>query len=122
MVCVEVEPDLAESCLWMLTSLGLRVEVCLCFSDAQRRLQQGGFDLLLTDQNLDGGHSGIELLHALHRMPHGPDIPALMLSAHGSQADRSASLAAGFDGHLVKPLDAQQVSLAILAALRARAA
>ena len=55
-------------------------------------------------------------------MAHGPDIPALMLSAHGHQADRSASLAAGFDGHLVKPLDAQQVSLAILAALRARAA
>lgn len=105
----------------MLTSLGMRVEVCRCFSDAQRRLQQGEFDLLLTDLNLDCGHTGIELLRKLRRLPHGADMPALILSADGSQADRSASLAAGFDGHLLKPLDTQQVSRAILEGLRARA-
>lgn len=60
----------------MLTSLGTRVEVCLCFSDAQRRLQPGEFDLLLTDLNLDRGHTGIELLRELRRLPHGPDAGA----------------------------------------------
>ena len=119
---VEDEPDIAESCHWMLTALGMQVEVFVRFADARHRLAQGGFDLLLTDLNLDAGHSGLELLRALRQMPHGLDLPALILSAFGSQADRSASQAAGFDDHLVKPLDVQQVSRAILAALRARSA
>ena len=120
-VYVEDELDIAESCQWMLASLGMRVEVFLRFTDAQQRLQQGGFDLLLTDLNLDGGHSGLELLRQLRGRPDGPGLPALILSAHGSDADRAASRAAGFDDHLVKPLDALQVARAILAALRARA-
>ncbi len=120
-VYVEDEPDIAESCHSMLTSLGLRVEVFVRFVDAQRRLQHGGFDLLLTDLNLDAGRTGLDLLRELRRMPHGRDLPALILSAFGSELDRSTSQAAGFDNHLVKPLDIQQVGLAILAALRARA-
>ena len=120
-VYVEDEPDIAESCHSMLTSLGMRVEVFVRFADAQRRLQQGGFDLLLTDLNLDAGRTGLDLLHELRLTPHGRDMPALILSAFGSEADRSASRAAGFDDHLVKPLDAQQVSRAILAAMGTRA-
>ena len=79
MVYVDDEPDIAESGQWLLTSLGMGVEVFVCFADAQRRLPQGGFDLLLTDLNLDGGHTGLELLGELRRLPHGVDMPALTL-------------------------------------------
>ena len=43
MVYVDDEPDSAESGQWLLTSLGMGVEVFVCFADAQRRLTQGGF-------------------------------------------------------------------------------
>lgn len=118
-VYVEDEPDIAESGQWLLASLGMRVQVFLRFAEAQHRLCQPGVDLLLTDLNLDDGHTGIDLLRGLRQAPHGQATPALILSAYGSDADRQASLAAGFNGHLIKPLDAQQVSRAILAALRA---
>ena len=106
----------------MLSSLGINVETCLTFEQAQRRVRQGGFDILLTDLNLDGGHTGLDLLQVLRQTPHGREMPALILSAYGSEADRHASLTAGFAQHLVKPLDASHVSQALLAALPSRSA
>jgi len=119
-VYVEDEPDIAESCEFMLSSLGINVETCRTFEHAQRRVRQGGFDVLLTDLNLDAGHTGLDLLRVLRQTPHGRDMPALILSAYGSEADRQASLSAGFAQHLVKPLDASHVSQALLAALASR--
>ncbi len=114
---VEDEPDIAESGALMLSSLGLQVTTCLRFEDARARLLNGGFDVLLTDLNLDGGHTGLELLQALREAPHGRAMPALILSAYGSDADRTATLAAGFAQHLVKPLDVNQLCGALLQAL-----
>jgi len=121
-VYVEDEPDIAESCELMFGSLDIKVETCLTFDQAQRRVRQGGFDILLTDLNLDGGHTGVELLQVLRQTPHGRDMPALILSAYGSEGDRRASLSAGFAQHLVKPLDVSHVSQALLAALASRSA
>ncbi len=117
-VYVEDEPDIAESCTLMLRALGVQVTTCLHFEEAMRRLTQGDFDVLLTDLNLDRGHTGLQLLQALRDMPHGKAVPALILSAYGSEADRQGTLAAGFAQHLVKPLDVNQVSHALLQVLQ----
>jgi DNA-binding response OmpR family regulator len=37
----------------------------------------------------------------------------LVVSAFGADRDRHATAAAGFDGHLVKPLDAAAIAAAI---------
>ena len=119
-VYVEDEPDIAESCGLMLRALGVKVETCVTFEQAQRRVLGGGFDILLTDLRLDGGHSGVELLQLLRQTPNGRSMPALVLSAHGSEADRRASLDAGFAQHLVKPSDANSISTALLAQMGGR--
>lgn len=113
-VYVEDEPDIAEGCELMLRSLGVDVQTCLNFEQARSRLQEGGFDVLLTDLNLDQEHTGLELLQTLRQTSHGRHLPALILSAYGSDADRRASLAAGFYRHLVKPLDVNQLARALL--------
>lgn len=120
---VEDEPDIAEGGRLMLASLGASVELCLGFAEACQRLERGGFDVLLSDLNLGGGHSAIELLGRLRALPHGRGVPALVLSAYGRADDREATRRAGFAGHLVKPVDATAVARALLdAAGRATAA
>lgn len=114
---VEDEPDIAEGGRLMLASLGASVELCLGFDEACQRLARGGFDVLLSDLNLGGGHSAIELLARLRAVPHGRALPALVLSAYGRADDREATRRAGFAAHLVKPVDATTVARALLDAV-----
>jgi CheY-like chemotaxis protein len=54
------------------------------------------------------GTDGYQLLRRLRDSGYGPDkLPALALTAFARTQDRSDSLAAGFQDHLVKPVDAQ---------------
>lgn len=47
-------------------------------------------------------------------------VPIIALSAHALQTDREASLSAGMDAHLVKPVQADQLVAAIGEVLAAR--
>jgi signal transduction histidine kinase len=116
---VEDEVDIAESGRLILTNLGLDVTVCLSYHEAARRITGDTFDLLLSDLNLGGGHTALDLLSLLHGQPHGKDVPALVLSAYGSAEDRKTSERAGFVGHIVKPAGALQIARAMLEALAA---
>ncbi|HOB75724.1 MAG TPA: MASE3 domain-containing protein [Phycisphaerae bacterium] len=60
------------------------------------------FDLLISDLGLPDG-SGLELIQALRAR--GRKLPAIALSGYGQEEDLSRSKAAGFDEHLVKPVD-----------------
>lgn len=114
---VEDEPDIAESCALMLETLGAHVDACLTFEQGRHLMLRGGFDILLTDMKLDDGHTGTELLQVLRTTPHGRNMPALVLSAYGSEADRRTSVQSGFDRHLVKPIDADMLSRELRAVL-----
>ena len=118
---VEDEPELGEGGELVLAALGAEVTLCQTFEEARRRLAQGpldDIDVLLSDLRLDHGRSGLELLPVLRAREGGARVPAVIVSAFGSEAHRSASLAAGFAAHLVKPLDATTVARALLAARR----
>ena len=61
------------------------------------------FDLAITDIGLPDGN-GIDLgRHLL------PSMPVIALSGYGAERDREASSQAGFAGHLVKPVDPEEV-------------
>ena len=63
---------------------------------------------------------GHELARRLRRMPGGERMVLVALSGWGQAPDREASAAAGFDAHLVKPVDPQVLldRLTMLAAQR----
>ena len=59
-------------------------------------------DLLVSDLTLPDG-SGHDVMRELHRRM--PTLKGIAVSGHGADADRAASLAAGFDRHVTKPID-----------------
>lgn len=111
---VEDEADIAHAGQVMLTALGADVRLCSSYEEARRSLQAGGFDVLLTDLNLGEGRTALDLMPLLRSLPHGGDVPAIVLSAYGSVDDRAATREAGFARHIVKPADAVTVARAIL--------
>lgn len=54
--------------------------------------------------------SGYEVATALRRTPAGGDVFLLALTGWNDQATRAAVIAAGFDRHLVKPANFEQIS------------
>lgn len=59
------------------------------------------------------GRSGLEIALELRRTPALKHIPLIALSGYGQPRDREASLAAGFDVHLVKPVEIEVLRAAI---------
>jgi len=114
-VYVEDDAEIADAGRIMLAAFGTRVELCRTFAAAADRVASGGFDVLLSDLALDDGHSAHELLAILRRQSDGNAVPALVLSAHGSDEERAASARAGFARHLVKPADWRDVARAVAA-------
>ena len=48
---------------------------------------------------------GYEVARRLRQSPHGSRFNIIALTGYGQQEDRIRTKQAGFDGHLVKPLD-----------------
>jgi CheY-like chemotaxis protein len=63
------------------------------------------------------GMSGYELAQRLRAMPDLAHIRLVAVTGHGSDAHRVKARAAGFDEHLLKPVDLQAVD-AVLASVR----
>jgi CheY-like chemotaxis protein len=72
----------------------------------------GGFDVMVSDVGLPDG-SGHELVRSLRSR--GDRLPAIALSGHGMESDVQRSRAAGFDLHLVKPVDPDRLLEAMAA-------
>ena len=68
-----------------------------------------GYDLIVSDLELGDG-TGLDLLRSLGP---GRSVPAIALTGYGSEEDRKMCLEAGFEMHLVKPVQTRQLSEAI---------
>jgi two-component system phosphate regulon response regulator PhoB len=74
-------------------------------------------DLVLVDWMLPD-MSGIELVRVLRRDPNTRDIPVMMLTARGEEADKVAGLESGADDYVTKPFSARELIARIQAVLR----
>jgi PAS domain S-box-containing protein len=96
-------------------------------SDGFRYLREVGAErrpeLLISDIAMPGedGYSLIRRVRELHRERGEPAMPAVALTAFASPSDRARALAAGFDAHLGKPLDPEQLRNTLQDLLRAQA-
>lgn len=111
---VENHGDTAELLLLLLTQKGHRVVHATTCAQARTVLDQGGFDVLLSDIGLPDGN-GWDLLAERDADSRPPC--AIAMSGFGSPSDRRKSQAAGFQHHLLKPVALPEL-LRLLAAAR----
>jgi PAS domain S-box-containing protein len=100
---VDDNTDAADSLDMLLTSLGHEVAVARDGLDAVARTLNWRPDVVLLDIGLPG-MSGYDVASELKRTLETP--PTLIaITGYGQASDRQRAIAAGFDEHLVKPVD-----------------
>jgi two-component system, OmpR family, phosphate regulon response regulator PhoB len=116
---VEDEPAIQELIAANLQHAGHHV---IRAGDAERALgivKHALPDLLLIDWMLPG-MSGISLARQLRREERTRDIPIILLTARGSEADKIAGFEAGADDYVTKPFSPRELLARIRAVLRRR--
>ncbi|HMS81373.1 MAG TPA: response regulator, partial [Burkholderiaceae bacterium] len=98
---VEDHADTLDMLVSALDGSGWSVVVARTFADAVARLDGLREPALVSDLGLLDG-SGHDVVRRFRERHAGP---AIAVSGYGTEADVAASLAAGFDAHLVKPID-----------------
>jgi DNA-binding NtrC family response regulator len=97
---VDDEPAMRAGLAEVLARGGFVVEQAGSAEDGLARLEQGGIDLLVTDLRLPG-MSGLELVREVARA--GVEVPAIVITAHGTVEDAVAAMKLGAFDFLTKP-------------------
>ncbi|MBB4304919.1 two-component system phosphate regulon response regulator PhoB [Rhodobium orientis] len=114
---VEDEEALNLLLRYNLESEGYSVETCARGDEAEIRLREAQPDLLLLDWMLPG-ISGIELCRRLRNRENTRQLPIIMLTARGEEAERIRGLATGADDYVVKPFSIPELMARVRAILR----
>jgi two-component system, OmpR family, phosphate regulon response regulator PhoB len=114
-----VEDDAALLTLleYNLLAAGHDVETSPNAEEARVLHTDGLFDLIILDWMLPE-MSGIEFCAQLRRAAKAPQIPILMLTARGEEADRVRGLSTGADDYVVKPFSVPELMARVQALLR----
>jgi two-component system CheB/CheR fusion protein len=101
---VEDNVDAAESLLMLLELLGHRVRVAHDGLDALEAAREQRPDIMLVDIGLPG-IDGYEVARRVRQQPELSGVVLVALTGYGRDEDKQCAAAAGFDHHLVKPVE-----------------
>jgi PAS domain S-box-containing protein len=107
-VVVEDNKDAADSLRRLLEILGHEARVAYTGPEGLQEAVNWAPDVVLSDIGLPG-LDGLGLAGELRKNPGTSQARLIALTGYGSEADRRRSLAAGFDAHLVKPADPEEI-------------
>lgn len=114
---VEDDPAIRDMLAFALRSNGFEPILAMDAKDALCQLADQLPDLILLDWMLPGG-SGLELARRWRREANTRDIPIIMLTARGEEADKVNGLEAGVDDYVLKPFSVRELLARIRAVLR----
>lgn len=119
---VDDEPDARKLASHILELQGARVTTAASAREALREIGRFHPHVLLGDINMPG-EDGYAMMRQVRALPasEGGRVPAIALTAMARQEDRKAALLAGFQLHLAKPIEPEQLSRAIAGLVRDRA-
>jgi CheY-like chemotaxis protein len=119
LVC-EDEPDARELLESILTGCKATVTLAASVVEALDRFSESIPDVLISDIGMPDA-SGYELIRRVRALPveKGGRVPAIALTAYASMTDRTRALMEGFQNHVAKPTEPQEL-LAAVAALVGR--
>jgi PAS domain S-box-containing protein len=115
---VDDDTDTAEFLLMMLKEFGASVTAVTSAGDALELIAKSPVDLLLSDIGMPG-IDGYMLMRLIRAMPakRGGQIPAIALTAYAGELNQKQALAAGYQMHLIKPIEPETLLKAILQVL-----
>ena len=105
---VDDNADSASSMAMLLRMLGHSVETETDGRAVLERIATLRPEIVFLDIGLPG-MSGYEIAKALRASAHGRDVRLYAMTGYGQEEDRRRSAEAGFDGHLVKPVDSEEL-------------
>lgn len=118
---VDDEPDFHLLFRYFLTKAGHQVDCVTTAEDAMEALRTQRWDLVLLDYVLPGGN-GLEVLHQRRADPAMAVVPVIVVTGHGDPNTAVASIEAGADDYLEKPVQPVVMLARVNAALtRSRA-
>lgn len=114
---VEDETAIRELVAFVCEADGMTAVKAADLAQARAALASGRPDLMLLDVMLPDG-SGFDLLRTVKQSSDLRDLPVIMLTARGDEADRVAGLDGGADDYVVKPFLPRELTARIRAVLR----
>jgi two-component system phosphate regulon response regulator PhoB len=117
LLLVEDDRSIAELVTFHFTRAGYTVTSTPSGEEAQLLVDEIRPDLLILDWMVEG-ISGIELCRRLRRKPATANLPILMLTARGEEADRLRGLETGADDFITKPFSPKELVARAGAVLR----
>ena len=114
---VDDEEDILELVRYNLAKEGYHITGALCGEDALKKAQSETFDLIVLDLMLPG-IDGLEVAKRLKNSANTAQIPIVMLSAKGEEADIVTGLELGADDYITKPFSPRVMIARVRTVLR----
>ncbi|MEY3254279.1 MAG: hypothetical protein RJA01_285 [Actinomycetota bacterium] len=111
---VEDEASFSEALEFLLGKEGFSIVTAATGTEALRKFEQGGIDLVLLDLMIPEV-SGIEVCRQIRAKS---KIPIIMLTAKDSEVDKVVGLEIGADDYVTKPYSSRELVARIRAVLR----
>lgn len=118
---VEDEPEIRDMLNFALSRAGFQVVEAPTAEDAMIRLDGVLPSLLIIDWMLPG-MNGVEMARRVRRDDHTSELPIIMLTARGEEADKLKSFDSGVDDYVTKPFSPRELIARVKALLRRRGA
>ena len=117
LLLVEDDPAQGELLAWHFGREEFAVERTADGEEALLLAAENPPDLVLLDWMIEGT-SGIEVCRRLRRRPETANVPIIMLTARGEEADRIRGLETGADDYVTKPFSPRELVARVGAVLR----
>jgi PAS domain S-box-containing protein len=111
---VDDEPDIRDIVSFILEDAGAEVSIASSALEALNSIEQSLPDVLVCDIGMPD-MDGYMLMRLLRRqsLDRGGEIPAIALTAYAGEVDRQGAISAGFQRHLAKPADPDELIAAV---------
>lgn len=117
LLVVEDDADTRELLVRSLGELGAAVVGVSSAAEARRHISRQAPDAIVSDIGMPG-EDGLAFIRSLKKQSQHRRIPAIVLTAYASSADRDEAIAAGCFDHVPKPVHPYNLARIIIAALR----